>query len=875
MAKTSKRKAKMNEKNKEKSRGSSTNPDTHSKKDGGQNARSKNIVSRLNMYRDEGKPTRNRHGKIVKAAAFQSRATPGEVARVEPNRKWFGNTRVITQNALQTFQTEMGRVMKDPYKMIMKQSKLPLSLLHDKTKTSRVHLLDTESFSTTFGPKAQRKRPAIIAADLEALVTHVQDSAGSYDSNKDQDLTKNEPDSKSLALESVFSKGQSKRIWNELYKVIDSSDVLLQVLDARDPQGTRCLQVEKYLSKEKSHKHLLFVLNKCDLVPTWVTQHWVTILSSEYPTLAFHASLTNPFGKGALINMLRQFSKLHSDKKNISIGCIGYPNVGKSSIINTLRSKKVCNVAPIAGETKVWQYVTLMRRIYLIDCPGVVYPSGDSPTDIVLKGVVRVENVENPSDYIEAVLSRVKKEYLEKTYKLSSWSDATDFLEKLAAKSGKLLKGGEADINTVAKMVLNDFQRGKLPYFVSPPSQGTSEKDKKEKTTRIPALEESFVKSSTHSSSLDIASPAHDISHDHHNLKDDSGDVTTNSDDVRINMTDDVTNINIDDVSGSESLIVMDNDDVTANKPDDVMSDLSNKTDDVMSDFANKTDDVMSDFSNKSDDVMKNIDDVTDDEIELEDKADNCNNALATDSADRPTFKVKQDLRKIRTTVEFVVEDVRGIESDEGDLINSEGEEEKRNWKLDESNGDDDNIDNSIDDDIDSDIDDNICNDGDHDDNICDDDDDIGDYIDYIDDNDSEIEVNWKQALKDDATVVPFQKKKLSKGKRNKIKVVGELKGEVIKTPSKEFVFKESSEIYIVEAVDTKKGLKKQKHKQRKRKSLEEECDNVIPKKKQKSTRKMKTGVHYYAEVNVKNKNRNKKSSSTNQRSSKGKKRRS
>ena len=51
---------------------------------------------------------------------------------------------------------------------------------------------------------------------------------------------------------------------------------------------------------------------------------------------------------------------------------IGYPNVGKSSVINTLRSKKVCNVAPIAGETKVWQYITLMKRIYLIDCPGKI-----------------------------------------------------------------------------------------------------------------------------------------------------------------------------------------------------------------------------------------------------------------------------------------------------------------------------------------------------------------------------------------------------------------------------------------------------------------------------------------------------------------------
>ena len=57
--------------------------------------------------------------------------------------------------------------------------------------------------------------------------------------------------------------------------------------------------------------------------------------------------------------------------------------------MNTLRSKKVCKAAPLAGETKVWQYVTLMKGLYLIDCPGVVYPPhGDTETDLVLKGVV-------------------------------------------------------------------------------------------------------------------------------------------------------------------------------------------------------------------------------------------------------------------------------------------------------------------------------------------------------------------------------------------------------------------------------------------------------------------------------------------------------
>ncbi|KAH0500110.1 Nucleolar GTP-binding protein 2 [Microtus ochrogaster] len=190
----------------------------------------------------------------------------------------------------------------------------------------------------------------------------------------------------------------------------------------------------------------------------------------DYPTLAFHASLTNPFGKGAFIQLLRQFGKLHTDKKQISVGFIGYPNVGKSSVINTLRSKKVCNVAPIAGETKVWQYITLMRPIFLIDCPGMVYPSEDSETDIVLKGVVQVEKIKAPQDHIGAVLERAKPEYISKTYRIDSWENAEDFLEKLAFRTGKLLKGREPDLQTVGKMVLNDWQRGRIPFFVKPPN---------------------------------------------------------------------------------------------------------------------------------------------------------------------------------------------------------------------------------------------------------------------------------------------------------------------------------------------------------------------------------------------------------------------
>ncbi|KOC69337.1 Nucleolar GTP-binding protein 2 [Habropoda laboriosa] len=432
--------------------------------------RTKATIKRLQMYRNQ-KPKRDRTGKIISPAPFQGWQPSGTMSRVEPSQRWFGNSRVISQNALQKFQDELGKAMKDPYNVIMKPTQLPVTLLNQKAANARVHVLDMESFESVFGPRKVRKRPNLTISsydELQKLAEQKEETYNMEKDSKDVDLVRPDTGVKDAQRDWIMSAGQSKRIWNELYKVIDSSDVILQVLDARDPLGTRSPPIEKYLKTEKPHKHLMFILNKVDLVPTWVTQRWVAILSAEYPTVAFHASMTHPFGKGSLINLLRQFAKLHTDKKQISVGFIGYPNTGKSSIINTLRSKKVCKVAPIAGETKVWQYITLMRRIYLIDCPGVVYPSTETDAEKVLKGVVRVELVQNPEDYVSEVLSRVKEDYICKTYKIMEWDNHIDFLEKLARKSGKLLKKGEPDITTVSRMILNDWQRGKLPFYVPP-----------------------------------------------------------------------------------------------------------------------------------------------------------------------------------------------------------------------------------------------------------------------------------------------------------------------------------------------------------------------------------------------------------------------
>ena len=279
-------------------------------------------------------------------------------------------------------------------------------------------------------------------------------------------------------IEKIFLSGQSQRIKSELYKVIDSSDVLLQVLDARDPMGTRSPHIEKYIKTNCSHKHVVLILNKIDLIPIWATKRWLKLLSKEYPIIAFKsASFGNnkksntSFGRGALISLLRQFRLLYkSSKRTISIGLFGYPNVGKSSIINCLKNKKVCSVAPIPGQTKVWQYVSLFDKFYLIDCPGCVYPRlGDNIITYILRSVVRIHAIEHPEQYIEEILKRIRKEYIQKLYEIEIWQNADDFMKQIANKTGKLLKGGEPDYHNIAVNILYDWQRGRLPWFISPP----------------------------------------------------------------------------------------------------------------------------------------------------------------------------------------------------------------------------------------------------------------------------------------------------------------------------------------------------------------------------------------------------------------------
>src|SRR6266487_490753 len=121
----------------------------------------------------EGKAQHNARGEVTKAASYQSRETPN--ARIEPNRKWFTNSRVIGQDALNAFREAMAERASDPYQVLLKSNKLPLSLIRDgqgknglKEHQAKI-AVEASPFAEVFGPKAQRKRVKLGVSTLEDL----------------------------------------------------------------------------------------------------------------------------------------------------------------------------------------------------------------------------------------------------------------------------------------------------------------------------------------------------------------------------------------------------------------------------------------------------------------------------------------------------------------------------------------------------------------------------------------------------------------------------------------------------------------------------------------------------------------------------------
>lgn len=160
------------------------------------------------------------------------------------------------------------------------------------------------------------------------------------------------------------------------------------------------------------------------MVPKENVEQWLKYLRNEYPAIAFKASTQNQrnnlsqsnvstdaasvnmlnssecLGADTLIKLLKNYCRNVNIKTSITVGIVGYPNVGKSSVINSLKRSKVCGVGSTPGFTKVAQQITLDKNIKLLDCPGIVFAQqgqdGQNAAEITLRNCVKVELLDDP-----------------------------------------------------------------------------------------------------------------------------------------------------------------------------------------------------------------------------------------------------------------------------------------------------------------------------------------------------------------------------------------------------------------------------------------------------------------------------------------------
>jgi len=182
-------------------------------------------------------------------------------------------------------------------------------------------------------------------------------------------------------------------------------------------------------------------------------------------------------GATSLMKLLTNYCRHNDIETSITVGVVGFPNVGKSSVINSLKRAKACGVGATPGFTKTTKEVLINKRIKIIDSPGIVMAKGSNNAAVILRNCVKVETIEDPITPVEAILSRCNKNQMMMRYNIGDYSDTNEFLALLAKKHGKLAKGGKPRLNIAAKSILNDWNSGRIKYYTHPPLRNETDND--------------------------------------------------------------------------------------------------------------------------------------------------------------------------------------------------------------------------------------------------------------------------------------------------------------------------------------------------------------------------------------------------------------
>jgi ribosome biogenesis GTPase A len=231
--------------------------------------------------------------------------------------------------------------------------------------------------------------------------------------------------------------------WKVVNNVIKDSDILIEVIDARFPELTRNEEIERKVKKEG--KKLILVYNKLDLVDKKFSNKDVVLSCKTRRGL----------------RLLREKIMIEAKKLNknpVTVGVLGYPNTGKSSIINTLKGKGSARTSSKSGLTLGVQKVKVNEKIMMLDTPGVIPFGEDEEEKHALIGALNPENLKYPEDTAEFIIKKFPKS-------ISLFYGCVADLEAIAERLNKKKKGNLPDLETTSKLIIRDWQKGKINSY--------------------------------------------------------------------------------------------------------------------------------------------------------------------------------------------------------------------------------------------------------------------------------------------------------------------------------------------------------------------------------------------------------------------------
>jgi ribosome biogenesis GTPase A len=251
----------------------------------------------------------------------------------------------------------------------------------------------------------------------------------------------------------------------QVREMIRTSDIILEVLDARFIDKTRNRELEREVLDQE--KKLIYVLNKVDLVEVSELKKNVSLEELE-PYVLF--SCKNRVGRARLRERIKiEVKKLKLGDKKARVGIIGYPNTGKSSLINILAGRKGVGTSAQAGFTKATHKIRFTKDILILDTPGVI-PDEEFAERTLREKKKHVQISTTTFDKVrdpEMIIAEFMKQnpgVLEEFYEIEAEGDSEVLLDELGSRRKFMKKGGLIDTERTARLIIKDMQKGKIRF---------------------------------------------------------------------------------------------------------------------------------------------------------------------------------------------------------------------------------------------------------------------------------------------------------------------------------------------------------------------------------------------------------------------------